>query len=557
MDKNILDLQQAQSLAQYYYQKEQYTAAESLCKKILSLHNKKHMAFDLLALIAMKKEKLSEALILLDKAIAIAPEHSEYHNHLGNIFLLKNDFDQAEKAFKKSIKYAPDLAHNYYNLAVALQNKKQWREAQQFYQKTLSMEPGYINAYNNLGTIYRQHRKFKEAKITLEKGYAIAPNDINLCNNLGLTYRDLNNIDQARKFYEKAIMLDPDNKHLESRVNLANLLVQDNDYENAYRLFQEVLKKAPQSYSAHFGMSNILLAKLDYENGWKEYEWRLNMAVFNKMKNKISQPMWDGNSLEGKSLLIWTEQGFGDALQFIRYIPLILKKNPNHIVLQTREPLKTLFSYIPGIDEIITTEEHSPKTDFFLPLLSSPYLLGTTINTIPIECPYITIPDKLKKNWSQSIKKEIFNIGIVWSCSNLLSPERSCPLKYFFHLHELSNIQLHSLQKGEGEEELINNNQINTIIHHGKAIEDFSHTAAIISQLDLVITVDTAMAHLAGAMDIPTWVLLNNKTTWRWLPETSASLWYPSIKIFRQKKMGDWDSVFIQIIKALKKVIKS
>jgi hypothetical protein len=298
----------------------------------------------------------------------------------------------------------------------------------------------------------------------------------------------------------------------------------------------------------------LLLLTGDFEPGWREYEWRWKTTRF--PPRNFRQPVWCGEPLEGRAILLHTEQGLGDALQFIRYAPLV-KRFGGTVFVECEKPLWKLLSRCPGIEQLIVAGEEVPPFDVYAPLLSLPGILKTTMASIPANVPYVFADNALITLWRDRLGGgRLFRIGINWHgrTGRGYWRERDIPIECFAALSRVPNVQLVSLQRGEGEHELARSgipiidlsDEVDTV--HGA----FMDTAAIMTNLDLVITSDTSIPHLAGALGVPVWLALPFVPDWRWLLDRSDSPWYPTMRLFRQGRAGDWSDVFSQIETAVR-----
>jgi hypothetical protein len=298
----------------------------------------------------------------------------------------------------------------------------------------------------------------------------------------------------------------------------------------------------------------------EYEEGWREYEWRLRQPKWSKFFPSIKhQPLWQGEDFQGKSLLVHCEQGFGDSIQFVRYLPMV-KKRGGEVILEAPGPLMSLFRTLPGVDRIRRLEPGSPTGadfDLYAPLLSLPGIFQTRPASIPGQVPYLFADPVKASRWQDQNAVGKFRVGVVWAGSkvHVNDGRRSCPLEHFKVLAAIPHLQLYSLQAEASVVEIGSCGFPDAVIHRGDQLEDFSDTAAAISNLDLLITVDTAAAHLAGAMGHRVWLLLPYVSDWRWFTDRSDSPWYPSMRLFRQRAPGDWPSVFEQISEALHQIL--
>jgi hypothetical protein len=315
--------------------------------------------------------------------------------------------------------------------------------------------------------------------------------------------------------------------------------------------FERALRLDPQFAEARHHRATIWLRRGDFEAGWPEYEWRWKCRNFSPFSGP--QPRWDGSPLEGRTLLIQAEQGFGDTLQFVRYVPLV-RKLGGSVVVQVQPPLVRLLSGCPGIEPVAPLGAPPPEFDLYTPLLSLPRIFGTTLSNIPAQESYLTADPALVDEWRQRLAGiEGFRVGIAWQGNRgyMLEGMRSIPLEHFAALAAIPNVRLISLQRHAGTEQLATVRDRFPVVDLGPHVDaaagPFMDTAAIMKNLDLVVTSCTATPHLAGALRVPVWIALPVGSEWRWLIDREDSPWYPTMRVFRQRKVADWNEVFERI----------
>lgn len=303
----------------------------------------------------------------------------------------------------------------------------------------------------------------------------------------------------------------------------------------------------------------------DMARGWPQYEWRWKRK--RSRPRSYSQPLWDGSSLEGKTILLWFEQGLGDSLQFIRYASFVKARGAAKVIVECQEPLLALFANCAGIDQLVPEKSEMPPFDVQAPLLSLPWIFGTLLHTIPAEIPYLLVDPARKEKWRGEIDSAIdgsgsspskeFKIGIVWQGNpkHVWDRHRSFPLAHFNRLARIHGVQLVSLQKDVSDERLAGFPHQLSLINLGSRLTDFADTAAAMQNLDVVITCDSSPAHLAGALGIPVWVAMSALSDWRWMTQRDDSPWYPTMRLFRQKRIGDWDEVFGRLESEVNKLL--
>jgi hypothetical protein len=320
--------------------------------------------------------------------------------------------------------------------------------------------------------------------------------------------------------------------------------------DEALQYYDQALRLKPDYAEAHKNRAIARLTQGDFDQGWPEYQWRWLCAEFTPPN--FSQPRWDGSPLAGRTILLYAEQGLGDTLHFARYIPL-LRSGGSRVMLMCPRSMHRLLRHSLEIDHLLVEGEASPPFDVYAPLLSLPALMRTTASTIPAEGPYLRAEDELVERWRRELAALAgFKIGIAWQGSRAHKRDRfrSVPVETFALLAAIDGIHLVSLQKGPGTEQLGRVSDNWKVFDAGSQVEDWADTAALLKNLDLVVAVDTAIVHLAGALAIPVWVALPFSADWRWLLGREDSPWYPSMRLFRQAERGNWTDVFARIAAA-------
>ena len=433
---------------------------------------------------------------------------------LGVLLQDRNEFEEAIKCYFKAIAVNPSLSEAYYNIAVAYQKQGLFAEATAYYRQVIEMDPKHEKAFVNLGILLKERGEYEEAANYLERALEIRPDyDIAYYNLGNISYFN-GRFEEARQFYDKAVSINPE--YAEARWNIA--------------------------------LIDLLYGK--YREGWEGYEWRLKLAGFIPGRD-TSHPSWDGSDVKGKTILISAEQGFGDTIQFVRYIPLVEAKGAR-IILECQRELIPLLQNMKPIQEIIRDDSPLPECDLSCQLLSLPRIFGTTLENIPSGVPYITAGPSQAEKWRNKLSEDrsALKIGIVWAGNpELARPyyERSCTLESFDFLSQFHDVGFYSLQKEGPSSDAKTPPEGLKIIDYTDEIHDFSDTAALIDNLDLVISVDTAVAHLAGALGKPVWTLLPFIPDWRWMLDREDSPWYPTMRLFRQQTRGDWGPVLERV----------
>lgn len=581
-NKEVLDLLDE---ALVFYEKKDLEKAKEIYSKVLEIEANNEMATGNLGIIAKAQGDVKLAIEYYIKTIKLNPDNPLTYNNLGNAFKEIRDYKSAIIAFSDCLRRDPKNYNAFNNLGIAYESAGQNDNAINAYKEAIRINPNYSKSINNIGVLLYKQKKYEEAIKIFEIALNTDPEYHELHSNIGASYNKLKKYDQAIESLELAIKKDPKNGG--AYTNLGNVYNKLDDYKKAAKLHEESIKLAPEgsnAYSnvgtsykylgftqkaidsykkaieldpnfvnAHFDLSTMYLAKGDFELGWNEYEWRFKKEemiphIINN-KDIFSKPMFSGKEdIKDKTLLLHSEQGFGDSLQFIRFLPQIKEKFNCKIAVKCRDELKELFKCIKEIDVLTHRNEPTPEFDYHLPIMSMPFILGMkSLKDLPKQNPYLSAP----KDDTFNIKKEKgkLNVGICWSAS--VTGEsydgKVFDLKYLETLINSENTNVYTLQVGPENEDIKKLGFEDKIIDLTDKLTDFSKTASLMNELDLVISSDTSVAHLAGALNVPVWIPLQKIPDWRWQNKGETTLWYPSAKLFRQKTPKVWENVFKSI----------
>jgi len=409
------------------------------------------------------------------------------------------------------------------------------REAACQFRNALGMAPDFPDASLCLGHCLHSLGKFDEALEIYDQALMFSPGVVAAWNNRGNTLLEMCRHAEAAESYSRALELAPG--LCDARVALATCYQALGMVNEAMAACDMVLAADPDHAEAHWNRALLLLLKGDYREGWREYEWRWQKRGFTSPRRNFPQPRWQGESVVGKTILIHAEQGFGDTLQFSRYVSLVAARGAR-VVFECHPPLAPLMTGLGEGVNVVPMGESLPSFDLHVPLLSLPMLFATTLESIPDSVPYLMPPVDRLPCWRGLVMDELrLKVGLCWAGKSYPDPGRSCPTGLLAPLAEIEGVSWYSLQVGwEGALPL----PMTDLTAH---VRDFGDTAALIAQLDLVITVDTAVAHLAGAMGKPALVLLPYAPDWRWMLDRDDSPWYRSMRLFRQARHGSWEDV--------------
>lgn len=513
------------------FQAGNHSVAASLLNGILRSDSQNLPALNILGLIKASEQNYQEAASLLIKATKINPNDAALQYNLAKALADDGRHKQSLPHHKRAVDLAPDNPSAWLNFGKSCSHLKRHFEALDYYGVALNLQPNLAEGWFNTGTTLHDLNRYEEALSHFDKALSLNLNYCEAYVNKAFTLHQLKNFDQAIFNYDKALNIDP-----------SNIL-------------------------ANWNKSLALLHLGDYVYGWLLYEWRWETEFQKSSCRQYSKPLWLGQEpLRGKTILVWSEQGLGDTIQFCRYIHILANMGAK-VFFEVQEPLLTSLASIEGVYQLLKVGNESPEFDFHVPLLSLPLALKTTINTIPKSIRYISPPPEKVGYWKNKLgEKDKIRIGLVWSSGfRADTPElwnfadrKSIPLKMFKPLGGLE-FEFHSLQKGDkAEEELMQLESDSwpgpNIVSHKDELNDFSDTAALIESLDLVISVDTSVAHMAGAMGKPVWVLTHYVTDWRWSDGQRQS-WYPTATVFSQTSDGDWLSVIDSVCLELKRLL--
>ena len=572
-----------------YYLKSQHAPALELIERAIAINPSVAAAHSHRGVLLQALGRLDEALASHDRAVQIKPDYAEAFNNRGStLFDLKRS-DEALASYDRALQLKLNYAEAFNNRGNALRELKRWNEALASYDRALQLKPNYAEAFNNRGNALLDLKRPEEALVSYDRALQFNPDYVEALNNRGnalmdlkrpgealVSYdralqlrpdfaqalsnrgnalRDLNRSDEALASYDRALLLKPNYAHAHN--NRGHALRDLRHLNEAIASFDRALDLMPDYAEAHYvrGMVNLLLGH--YGQGWVDYEWRWKDQSNLTKRPEINGRGWRGENLAGCRIAIYHEQGLGDIIQFVRYLPLLVERGAKVTFLAPANLIRLLRAVTSQI-AVVSSIDHQESFDFTCALMSLPLRFGTEASSIPNSAPYLNAEPQLSSRWKEKIAGHGVKIGIAWQGSpgGRIDRGRSIPLAHFSPLSQLPGVRLISLQKAHGLNQL-------AILPAGSKVEtlgdeldrgpdSFIDTAAVMSNLDLVITSDTSIAHLAGALGRPTWVALKYVPDWRWLLDRGDSPWYPTMRLFRQETEGDWKLVFAKIAQELR-----
>jgi len=556
------------AFARQQYDAGRMAEAERLCLQILTLDAPHADALFLLGVTGLKTARYEMAERMMRRAVDLNGRQAPYHFLLGNALQAQGRIDEAADCYARALEFQPEHAEACYNLGNTLLTRNQFDRAAALYRRALAVKPGYSEAWCNLGAVNRRQGKLDEAVNCFERALSLAPNNANFRCNLGDALHAQGKIEEAVVWYKRTLALD--SEHYRASNCLCNALSDLGDLAGAADWCERTLALKPGFGEALMNRCLLQLLRGDYAAGWRNYEARWKVYP----PRLFSQPLWTGAPLKGATILLYAEQGLGDSLQFLRYVPLVQAAG-GRVVLEIPANLRRLAAGLPGLAALVDSQplaggfsalvrnngapgdkssprvqrigEPLPHFDCRCPLMSLPLAFGTTVETIPARVPYLTAPEEaLKKAAALPWPTTGLRVGMAWTGSPTHPKNRfrSILLDRLEPLFNLENVRFFSLQMGPAAAQLAARKEITDL---APVTGDMADTAAQMAHLDLIISIDTSVAHLAGALARPLWVLLSYLPDWRWLLDREDSPWYPTARLFRQPRPGDWPAVIERV----------
>ena len=501
------------------------------------------------------ERRFAEALAAFDNAIALKPDYAQAHNGRGIVLANLNRLAEAAGSFDRAIALKPDYAEAHNNRALVLQDLGQFAEALTSLDRAIALQPDNARAHNNRGVVLHGLQRDEEALASHDRAIALKPDYAEAYYNRAIALQELSRLDDALASLDRAIALKPD--YAAAHNNRGTLLHDLNRLDEALAAYDTAIALTGGFAEAYLNKSYCLLRMGRFEEGWRLHEWRKKTERPVGHRSFL-QPLWLGNQdLANKTVFVHWEQGFGDTLNFCRYANLLRARGAN-VVMSVQEPLHRLLSLSMPDIRFLKSDVVPAAFDYHCPLMSLPLAFGTTPQSVPIAVPYLFADDERRKTWEARLPPSTKpRIGLGWSGNPKHKNDfnRSVGLAVLAPILEVDAHWI-SLQKEvrDIDRPLLEN--CRQISHYGELLTDFSDTAALIAELDLVITVDTGVAHLAGAMGKPVWILLAATPDWRWLLDRDDCPWYPTARLFRQRTPHAWDGVVERVLEALARFVE-
>jgi len=544
--------------------------AQLIYERILEAQPEHFESLHCLGIIAGQTNRWERAAELIGKAIAINPTVAAAYSDQGVVLKALKRWDAALASFDLAIAIQGDHAEAHNNRGNLLRELRQLEAALASYDKAIAVKADYAEAYYNRGVVLHDLNRLQSALDSYDKAVAIRPDYAKAYSNRGVVLEHLNQLETALASYNRAIAIKAD--YAQAYSNRGNVLRELGQWQAALASCNQAIALEPNNAMAYQNRALALLVAGDFAHGWKDFEWRWrneNSPIVKGIR-PFPQPLWRGEEpLAGKTILLHSEQGLGDTIQFCRYARMVEELGAR-VILEVQSPLKNVLTGLRGVAQLISRGDDLPDFDYHCPLMSLPLAFKTTVSSIPAPIPYLRSDDQRVLYWRDELgERRKFRVGLVWSGGFRphqpelwpINSRRNIPLAEFASLKH-PDIEFYSLQKGQPAEselaELVSSHwdglPLTDLTH---LLHDFADTAALMENLDLIISVDTSTAHLAGALGKPVWILNRFDTCWRWLLDRSDSPWYPTVRLYRQEKAGDWNGVFQRVASDLHRLLES
>jgi len=530
------------------HQAGQLTDAEAIYRRILSKDPNNFDALHLLGLICGQRGDTEQSIDLISRAIRLKPDYPVSYYNLGNIFSNKGSLDEAVAAYRQAIQLDPNFSEAYSRLGNVLQEQGRQEEAVKSHRQAAQLRPESAVAQNDLANALVANGDVDDAVATFQRALSLDPRNAAIYYNFGNALMARGEFAAAANCYQRAIGIGPTNSDMFN--NLGASLVALGRPEEAIQSYEQAVQIRPNDAAAHWHLATALLVTGNFERGWEEFERRIEYSAM-RLNRGFSQPQWDGAPPIGKTVLLHAEGGFGDALHFVRMVPEVVSRGGKWI-LECQRELVSLFAQISGVARIIPRGEQLPHFDMHMPLQGLPRILKIRLENIPNTVPYLHPPGDRVEYWKSVIpNSDTFKVGLVWAGSKHgAHSSRTGSIDVFAPLAKVEGVTFFSLQKGEESHQTPPAGM--EWMDFTPEIGDFADCAALMANLDLIVSVDTSAAHLAGAIARPVWVLIPFACDFRWLRDRTDSPWYPTMRLFRQTPSIGWNKVAQNIAEALR-----
>jgi len=541
-----------------------FEEALASCDRALKLRPDYAEAHSNRGLVLCRVLRFDDGLVSCDRAIALRPNFAEAHCNRGLALKELKRFEEALASYDRAIALRDDLAEAHCNRGNVLRELKRFEEALASCDRAIALKGDFAEAHCNRGNVLGSLKRFAEALQSYDRAISLRPDLAEAHCNRGNTLRDLHRLEEAIASYDRAAELQPDLAQVFFNRGIA--FEETERFDEALQSYGRALEIKPDDADTRLNAALCRLLIGDFERGWEQFESRWTTAVLREHRRTFPQPLWLGvEEIAGKTIFLHAEQGLGDTLQFGRYVPHLVARGAR-VVLEVQTPLRSLMASLPGHPLIVADGDRLPDFDLHCPLLSLPLAFRTRLDTIPGTTPYLWAPADKVSAWRDRLGARTKpRVGLVWAGNprkelpnlNLIDSQRSIAFAALAPLLEVTGCSFYSLQKGDDAvRQLRDSVWRDSVIDFTDDLHDFSDTAALIENLDLIVSVDTSVLHVAGALAKPVWLLNRHNTYWRWLREREDSPWYPTVRQFRQDATRQWDPVVTRVAAALQEHIR-
>ncbi|WP_339728899.1 tetratricopeptide repeat protein [uncultured Gimesia sp.] len=584
----MVEIQEQLKTALSHHQSGDLDQAETIYQRVLESNGRNWEALYYLGTLQLQRGDLDQSITNFLKVTQLQPELPDVHNNLGVAYHAAGKWQESGQSYEQALRINPHYERAYFNLGSLTESRGLFTDAAECYRKSYELNKENLETYQKLADVLKLAGDLPEAEKIYRELLGKVPDDFNLSMKLAYVLVLQRQYHDAIQLYESMLETHPEHYQIlvslsyayesmgngeaaiqsakraiqaapvepEGYNNLGNALKLKHDIAGACDNFMKALSLRPDFPMAEFNLATTNMLAGDLAAGWRGYERRVDIGP--ATRTAYSGPRWQGESLAGKTILLWCEQGFGDTLLFLRFAIELKRQGAAQVLLLCQTELADLLQSIPEIDQILIEGDPIPEYDYQSALLSVPLYLETSLETIPVDVPFLVPSVERQQHWLDFLSEyEGKKIGLNWS-GNLNFPKdkfRSIPLQDFLPFGDVPGVQLVSLQQVNGLDQIAALTASWNLLQPGAEYKaetgDFTEVAALIQNLDLVITCDTAVAHLAGCLGVPVWILVSELPEWRWLLDRTDSPWYPSARLFRQKNLGDWEPVIAEVKSAL------
>jgi tetratricopeptide (TPR) repeat protein len=532
----------------------EYPEAVRLLEQALALNRDDRDTLNNLAEAYIGQRQNQSARQCYQRLAELFPQSAEVHHRLGMMQERLGDWGAAMESYRRAVVLQPDLPEHHSSLGALQYKQGAYTEAVESCRRALALDPDQPQVLTQLGHALTDLSDYPAAANAFERALALKPDSAPAISGLGHFFERKGDLRSAVESYRTALKFDPEGSTGYLRLGCVQIL-QDN-LEEATECFERVRQLTPDSAEARAFLGIIHLRQGNFRLGLSEYEDRWTTQYGYRFRRELSQPRWNGEPLAGARILLHAEQGIGDTLQFVRYVPLVAALGAE-VILEVQPPVHRLLASTPGAAKVICRDDVVPEVDWQCPLLSLPLVLGTELNTIPAKVPYVYANPDQAETWRQRMAVNSLRVGLVWGGNPIFPHElwRAIPLAQLAPLTHLEGTTFYSLQVGPPAGQMKALEDRVRLIDLQKELKDFGDTAAVVANLDLVIAMDTSVAHLVGAMGKPVWILLHKSADWRWFMEREDSPWYPTARLFRQSTLGNWQDVVARVERELREFV--